>query len=130
MGKASKGSLADRVIARLKATKATRVDRDALVRFMCATRGEGFLRLPVATALSPEAKVRTPVAGWVVPATCLGRTGRGADVSVRNSLTAWTRDRLLPAIVAEGGPAIPLSSIAFHLEDRDGQAVVVIYRKA
>lgn len=131
MGK--RKSLADRVIARLEREKMVRVRRDDLVRFMCGTTGEAFRRLPAhsESALSPEAKARGDVRGWVVPASCLGRTGRGADVSVRNSLGAWMRDRLLPAIVAEGGPAIPMSAIGLHLErDDDGQAVIVVYRKA
>lgn len=128
----AKATLADRVITHLKATKATRVDRDELVRFVCGKGTGSFPRLPAygATALSPEGKARGTLTGWTVPASCLGRTGRTPDVSVRNSLAAWVRDRLLPAIVACGGPTIPMESIALHLEGTGDQAVIVVYRKA
>lgn len=127
MGKAS---VTDRVLATLAARKATRVNRDELVRFFSDRRG--FSRLPAygSEALSPEGKARGDVTGWVVPASCLGRTGRGADVSVRNSLYAWVRDRLLPVLEECGGPTVALSDVALHLEGTGDQAVIVVYRKA
>lgn len=123
-------TLATKVIALLEREKRTRVSRDELVGFFAASRS-GFRSLPAyaSDVLSPEGKARHEVKGWTVPQSELGRTGRKPDISVRNSLAAWIRDRLLPAIVECGGPALTMDQVAIHLEGFGDDVRIVIYRK-
>ncbi len=124
-------SLASKVLSLLAREKRTRVSRDAVVDFFCRSR-DGFRSLPAydSDALSPEGKARRSVSGWTVPQSELGRTGRTPDVSVRNSLSAWIRDRLLPAMAECGGPKVTMDNVAVHLEGYGDDCRIVIYRKS
>lgn len=124
-------SIVSKVIDYMIARREVRVRRDGIVKFFAVKSG-GFLALPVYSEaeLSPEAKARGTVKGWTVPASEYGRNAdRPADVSMRNSIAAWIKDRALPAIAACGGATIAPEAVAIHLEGYGEDARIVIYRK-
>lgn len=110
----------------LTAKKMVRVQRDAVIDFFTKKKG-GFLGLPAYTesALSPEAKARAEVQGWVIPASDWGRC-EVADRSTGNSIDRWVKDRLLPAITTVQDLGITTEMVGIHYE---GDNRLVIYRK-
>jgi hypothetical protein len=117
------GLIAERRMARPRGW-----NRDGLVAFFA---GGGWASLPTydAASLSAEARARGVVTGWIVPAEAF-TPGRGIDQSQANSLRAYIRDVVLVAMGLAGAPNVPtIDAVATMLEIRDGEPVVVIYRR-
>jgi hypothetical protein len=96
-------------------------ERPELIRFFEGK--DGFRALPPAS----ERDIRSwrwrqlhPEAGWRVPQHCLGRCEQGTS-SAMNALRSW--------IVKYLSDEVNVSEIALARDSRNGEQVVVIYRK-
>ena len=116
-------TIADRKMARPRGW-----NRDALVAFFV----NEWTTLPAysAAALSAESRARHDVRGFVVPAECY-TPGVPVDQSAVNSVRAYIGNVVLEAMALTGCANVPaIGAVATMLEERDGVACCVVYRKA
>lgn len=101
-------------------------NRESLVRFM--ENKTGFRSLPAYSLadLSPESLAQGERKGWAIPDECFG--GK-VDESMKNSVRAFIRDKILPFLDAHQAVSISPDEVMLSLQrNRAGQNIVMVYR--